>query len=1141
MTSMKEFLVLLLCAGSVLASDYSWQRPHAKVLPTGDLEWAPEPFVYQKVAALRYIDYEGGCDSADGLTPATAWKHHPLDPAAEGQAQSSSEYSSVFKRGVIYRGSLKGALVGRVDEPVCLTSDPGWGTGDAVICGSERVVNWKQGANRADIPEAGKVWVAELTFTPRCVWQIKGGQASRLALARTPNWNVSDPDDVMSEWFVWEQPEWWTKKNKTTVNGKKIHLGVDAKHLNGKAEDYVGGMVWSEWGIVMGTPFPSMIESFDPQKKGVGFQGFWYGDSGEIITGNRYFIEDKPGFLDAPGEFWFEKKGSGGRLYVRLPDDADPNTVQVEAACRINLMEFSELRHVRISGLAFRFPNRFWDLTAREFVHPDVKPACIRLAGGGEDIRIDHCSFRHVHKAVRLKVVDDADRLDHVVLADNDIQFTDHGAIEIEDSSRWGKKDPPFGELGDVQVLRNRLREVGQRAFRSGSSPALAVSYAETLEVAGNFLDRTYGPGIFVFGGKGSEDRRDRPLTRLLIHHNKVTQPLLSANDWGGIETWQGGPAYVYNNISGDPGGYWNWAAGKPGSARLGFAYYLDGAFKNYHFNNIAWGRSNDLNSKLCNRCAFYQAVPAVLNMFANNTAYNFAEGSSWSPAGGRELFLGNVWSDISKQVFLHGKQKEDKEAVYKEYPHETIAYTHNVFYEVAATLGFLEGSGSPVTDLTGFQSAVKKRQLLAQDVGKITGQSPLRDPGKHDFRPAAGGAAVDYGVKVFVPWALSRMVGEWNFRRDNADPARILDEHWYMAPHVLNREKYKDMPRFDLKGMNLTAESYVAGPLEDWTAGALNLNGRDQYLVLAAPAGGPGAGVSDSGGKLRLVPEEWLEVSVPRSFSAGRESRIEVVLKEPPEGQKLIVHLHWLKKQGWGGFNTLAKPVSIPVKGKGPYTFTVKPEDKDGLDAYSLLVALTPSGEWKDVTRKAVMTVPAGEAAPMAAISIAGPHDIDGSFLVEAIFKTEPGVKKGSLVRNMDQRGFELFVDGLGKLTFLVEGDAEAHVGTSEQVNDGRWHHVIAECDQRAKVLRIYLDGKLSLERSAPLKGKRKTDAEMTVGKGFSGSFEFLRISLGTLADAKTTIEELYAWQFKGPFLRDFAGNAPVGKRDAGALELVD
>ena len=46
----------------------------------------------------------------------------------------------------------------------------------------------------------------------------------------------------------------------------------------------------------------------------------------------RYYLEDKPQYLDDPdGEFWFEKKGEGGRLYLRLPGDADPNVARVEA------------------------------------------------------------------------------------------------------------------------------------------------------------------------------------------------------------------------------------------------------------------------------------------------------------------------------------------------------------------------------------------------------------------------------------------------------------------------------------------------------------------------------------------------------------------------------------------------------------------------------------------------------------------------------------------------------------------------------------------------------------------------------------------------------------------------------------------
>ena len=67
---------------------------------------------------------------------------------------------------------------------------------------------------------------------------------------------------------------------------------------------------------------------------------------------------------------------------------------------------------------------------------------------------------------------------------------------------------------------------------------------------------------------------------------------------------------------------------------------------------------------------------------------------------------------------------------------------------------------------------------------------------------------------------------------------------------------------------------------------------------------------------------------------------------------------------------------------------------------------------------------------------------------------------------------------------------------------------------------------------------------ADFFVGKGpeetcLAGTIDFLRVARGTLADARTTIGELYEWEFHGPFLRDFAGQEPVGgKRDAGAME---
>jgi hypothetical protein len=62
---------------------------------------------------------------------------------------------------------------------------------------------------------------------------------------------------------------------------------------------------------------------------------------------------------------------------------------------------------------------------------------------------------------------------------------------------------------------------------------------------------------------------------------------------------------------------------------------------------------------------------------------------------------------------------------------------------------------------------------------------------------------------------------------------------------------------------------------------------------------------------------------------------------------------------------------------------------------------------------------------------------------------------------------------------------------------------------------------------------------ADFIVGKGLAGAIDFLRVCRSTLGQSRTTIEELYAWEFDGPFLRDFTNKPPVGgERDAGAID---
>ena len=67
-----------------------------------------------------------------------------------------------------------------------------------------------------------------------------------------------------------------------------------------------------------------------------------------------------------------------------------------------------------------------------------------------------------------------------------------------------------------------------------------------------------------------------------------------------------------------------------------------------------------------------------------------------------------------------------------------------------------------------------------------------------------------------------------------------------------------------------------------------------------------------------------------------------------------------------------------------------------------------------------------------------------------------------------------------------------------------------------------------------------RSGSARLSAVKALRGmTADALKLA-GVLADAKTTIDELYAWEFDGPHLRDFTGRTPHGKRDAGAIEAA-
>ncbi|MFW5732132.1 MAG: LamG-like jellyroll fold domain-containing protein [Planctomycetota bacterium] len=1037
-------LLPMLASAQDQPKTWSWQKPHAKVLPTGDLQWAPQPFAYQADGEVRYIDFANGDDANPG-TRAKPWKHHPWDPAATANAKNGGQADTfVFKRGVIYRGTLAGKGVGSAKIPVRLTADPNWGSGEAIIAGSEPLTDgWKRcDASSAPkgMPDPTKVWVRDLPDgdRPWTLWQAtrKDGKltSTRLKLARTPNWDEDDPEDLHADWWTWQ------RCGQRQLGKKNLNFGTDRQHLTFPQEAIDDAYVYSEWGPVMGTPVAREITRYDRKKNTIYFPGFWGGGAVGMFGKMRYYLENAPHFLDEPGEWWYADKGPHkGKLFVRLPDDANPNDAHLELGRAGTVIQLaSGSRHVRISNLAFRWTN-----VGTPHLRPFTKwrdYACIRLVGSGSDLRVRHCSFKHVHRAVKLKAVGGEDVIDRVVIADNDIAHTRRGAIEIADGGKWRLRTPPRGELGEVKVLRNRLHRIGFRPPRGEHGHAVTVSFPETAEIAGNMLSRCYGAGLFVFGGKSSGYLGDVPLSRILIHHNRVVQPLLNTNDWGGIETWQGGPHYVFNNVSGNPNGYWNFAR-----RRFGFAYYLDGSFKNYLFNNIAWGISSEKGPH--GNTSAFQEIHSYQNTFFHNSAFRFVVGSRrQAPQAGRDLFVSNIWDDMGEWVFWHAKPPKDPDQANEahvgkvggHFAYHTGGYARNVFHRIGGNLAVFEATGRYLKTLDQLHSALRHRNALARDAGVMAKNPVFRDAEKHDFRPAKNSAAIGRGARVFVPWPLYATVAEWNFRINRADPNTLIDDHWYMRPYYDSRETYHHLPHVPLTARNVTAADYIDGPLESWTRGALRFNGKDQSA--------------------RITHEQ------------------------------------------------LTREITYTHKGK---THTVAGTDRISLD--------------------------------MAA----------NSFTIEAYLRTANNAKRGSILAKAGQSaGYLLRVSNNGAPEIVLRAGEGRKVNIEgKPINDGKWHHLLVEVDRPTKIARIYVDGELTGRGSLAdlTDGSLSNPADVLLGVGpgddyFAGAIDFLRVSRGTLADAKTTIDELRAWQFAGPQFADFLGQPrPDGAGTAGAIQSAN
>ncbi len=1033
---------------------YLWQEAPATVLPGGELEPRPESFRYGPGPSVRYIDYENGDDGAPG-TREEPWKRHPWDPRFSGESDGNGVDTFVFKRGVDYRGVIEVERSGSRDRTLQFTSEPGWGEGEAVLSGAEVLRGPWRKVTAEDAPEhlplPLNVWAMPLEGLGPLhgVWELGEDGIRPLVLARTPNW-VLDPaaPDLREDWYEYastSRPKDGPRKKLPREPGHPVGvepgnplLGVDSGRLEGFAPEVLrGAILRGESGGMMGYNEVAVVEDFDPVTRVLTSNYPRYRSDPE--TACRYYLEGKMAFLDFPGEYLI----ADDVLYVVLAPGREPSNLHLEAAVRTHILRLVNTNHIEVSGLTFRF-NGNPDPLARPFDTTGYShPAAVYTQGSITGLRIRNCRFNHVPLAVTTHMPEADDCLDLFSITDNFVHRSGEGGMILGNPSR---------RSGRIKVLRNQFSECGLIY----PMPTVDIKSWQLCHAAGNFAERCGSQGLNIFMGKEGHlryDPADVPLIRNLVHHNRAEDCMKMANDFGQIEIWQGGPHYVFNNVSIDPNGFWNrvFATAKDGerdyrSARFAFSYYLDGAFKAYLFNNLAWGRSNDPRSRLANASALQETLGHQCMIF-NNTFHRFgAAFVRHLPEGGRNAYLGNILDDISDVYFRQDNWNPRGRQPDSAFAYHTMAFARNIFSGPEPNyFGQLVFKGPEYRTLEDFRAALGRWHPIDASLGLRMESSPLVDPGARDFRPKPESPARGQGVRVFVPWGLSGVVGEWHFHQypENADPV-IYGEEFYMRPEFMHRKMYHRAPRWNLTPVGFERADFSVSPLEDWIPGALRFNGENQYCVL---------------------PDR--------------------LLREPST------------------YDFKAHPWHPPVD----RTF-------DGSNRITL--------------------------------------DMDtNNFLIESYLAPEIGGPASLAGKMAEGAGYRLGLTSEGKpLLTLASGGKTLRATGAARFAEGQWHHFIAEVDRSdpSDPVRMYLDGEpVAVEMegdTAVLGGSLSNGGDFLVGSDgggafFNGAMSFLRVARGTLRDAHTTIDELYAWQFDGPALRDFAGaKPPPGERDAGALQ---
>lgn len=367
-------------------------------------------------AATYYVDFAGGNNMEDGLSPQTAWKHAPGDPAATGKpavADLAPGDVVILKGGVAYQGRIRLNRSGTAEAPIILDGNTAgtFGTGRAVLDGGDILTGW----TRCEKPEqagGNPRWRdiyfvdIDLDITPnvehgevvlhrkapllkQAPWQrviLIDGDRRLLPISQYPK--PRDPffPDLPADFQRSPTPLAIDKTaGKTVVS--------DPARLKGKDPDWLEGAMIGVHGGNNHVYF-AKVDHFDPESGEVHFAEF----TASTYEDSQYAFYNSVRLIENPGEWAITPIGNGrSRIYL-LPDhleNGQPANIGYPVLTEaVGIVEGAS--HIRVRGLRIQ---RYAGGAGGIFIesHParsrdiSISDCEIRFLTGAAAISPNHC------------------------------------------------------------------------------------------------------------------------------------------------------------------------------------------------------------------------------------------------------------------------------------------------------------------------------------------------------------------------------------------------------------------------------------------------------------------------------------------------------------------------------------------------------------------------------------------------------------------------------------------------------------------------------------------------------------------------------------------------------------------------------